>query len=142
MSVLKSIFCAAAAALLLTGLTGCGETKLNDGTYEALSSRDEDGAYAKVTLTIQNGEIADCDYVTFQKSGEIKDENYGKEAALLGNSGFYEKAQRAVAAMKIYRQQLLERKSLDQVDHISGATIAYEQFNEAVSRALEAASAD
>ncbi len=123
-------------------LAGCGEQNLKDGTFEAVSSEDEDGAYAKVELVIKDNQIIDCKYVTYEKSGQIKDENYGRGAMELGNSGFYERAQRAVAAMKIYRQTLLEVQDIDHVDKISGATIAYDQFTEAVHAALQKAAED
>lgn len=129
-------------ALLAGLLSGCGEISYKDGTYEALSSPDEDGAYARVVITFADNQITACEYVTYQRSGEIKDENYGREAGNLGNSGFYERAQRAVAAMKIYRQKLLEQQHIEQVDKISGATIAYDQFTEAVHLILDQAAQD
>lgn len=131
-----------ALGLMLGLLGGCGDQNLKDGTFEALSSEDEDGAYARVVLTIKNNQITDCEYVTYEKSGQIKDENYGRGAGDLGNSGFYERAQRAVAATKIYRQTLLEVQDIDKVDKISGASIAYDQFTEAVHAALQKAAED
>ena len=117
----------------------CSPASYQDGVYTGLSSKDEDGAWAKVTITLKNNEIVDAQYVTFQADGSIKDENYGAGAAELGNSGFYQKAQHAVEAMKIYRDCLVRKKSIDGVDRISGATIAYDQFTEAVNNALSQA---
>jgi major membrane immunogen (membrane-anchored lipoprotein) len=108
-----------------------------DGTYVGKSSEDEDGAYGEVTITVEGGKIADCVYVTWQKDGTIKDENYGKVNGEISNQEFYDKAQLAVDAMEGYARQLAETGNLSDVDAVSGATISYDQFVEAVENALQ-----
>ena len=52
--------------------------------------------------------------------------------------GIY-KAQKARAACDYYAEQLVEKGDLSDVDAISGATVNYQEFQEAVSEALKQA---
>jgi major membrane immunogen (membrane-anchored lipoprotein) len=127
------VFCAAAL------LSGCSNGALHDGVYEGQSGEDDTGAYGKVVITVGDGKITGCDFVTWQKDGTIKDENYGKVNGEISNRDFYEKAQLAVRAMKRYAEQYAGTQDLKRVDAVSGATIAYNQFLEAAEEALAAA---
>jgi major membrane immunogen (membrane-anchored lipoprotein) len=110
-----------------------------DGVYTAVSSPDDKEAYGEVTITIEGGEIADCSYVTYQKDGTIKAEDYGKVNGQIENQDFYDKAQLAVVTMQKYADELILKKNPKDVDAISGATIAYNQFRESVEKALSEA---
>ena len=129
-----------AAMALCAGLAGCGgDTTLKDGTYTGTSSvmEDYDGigsGYGVVTITIRDGAITACTFVTYEKDGTLKDANYGK--TLNDNQAFYAMAQKAVAACDEYAAALVAAGSLDGVDAISGATVNYDQFCEAVDDAL------
>jgi major membrane immunogen (membrane-anchored lipoprotein) len=127
------------AILLIFGvmLISCGGTKvLRDGVYSGKSSADDDGARGEVTLTIAEGKIVDCRFVTRQKNGSLKDENWGKINGEISNRSYYDKAQLAVRAMDQYAESLRGSGDLRKVEAISGATISYNQFNEAVENAL------
>jgi major membrane immunogen (membrane-anchored lipoprotein) len=117
----------------------CGSVAYKDGEYSASSGKDDTGAYAEVTLTIRDGKVADCVFLTRQKDGSVKDENYGKVHGEIPDRDFYAKAQLAVRAMEQYRKEYVASGSLDGVNAVSGATIAYNQFLEAVDIALEKA---
>jgi major membrane immunogen (membrane-anchored lipoprotein) len=125
----------AAAALILAGCGGNAAYK--DGVYTGASGKDDKGAWGEVTITVTNGKVADCAFVTRQKDGTIKGENYGKVGGQISNQDYYNKAQLAVRAMDAYAREYAESKSLDEVHVVSGATIAYNQFIEAVENALE-----
>ncbi|MDR1028267.1 MAG: FMN-binding protein [Clostridiales Family XIII bacterium] len=134
-----------AAALLAIALPafagGCGGadtdvTALEDGVYIGVSSEDDDGAYGEVTITVKDGTITDCGFVTWQKDGSVKDEEYGKVNGEISNRDFYDKAQLAVRAMQQYADALVETQSSQDVDAVTGATIAHGQFLEAVDDAL------
>ncbi len=124
---------------LLLLLAGCADKAYKDGIYSGKSSEDDRGAYGEATITITDNKIADCKYVTRQKDGSIKDENYGKVNGAISNQDYYDKAQRAVKAMTRYAQKFVEVQKLKDVDAISGATISYNQFQEAVNDALDKA---
>ena len=129
-------------ALALTlSLCGCGAAGAaipeEDGVYTGVSSEDDDGARGEVSITVEDGAITACDFVTRQKDGSIKDEDYGKVNGEIASQEFYDKAQLAVRAMQQYADALVERQSSAKVDAISGATIAHGQFLEAVSDALD-----
>ena len=136
---------AACLAMCCLGLAACGGGgELKDGTYTGQSSNFEgdavDGAgYGVVTLTIKDGAITDCAFETFELDGTKKDENYG--ISLSGNQNKYTKAQNAVNACPEYAKALVEAGSLEGVDVISGATVNYDQFGEAVDDALAKARA-
>lgn len=135
------------AVLLALGLTACGSSaaKYKDGTYEGKSQvyeGDEDGngdGYGVVTLTVQDNKITGCQYLTYQTDGTLKDENYGKKDGEIANADFYNKAQKAVLACGKYAAQYAESGDLAKVDAISGATISYHEFQEAVEDALSKA---
>ena len=135
----------AAAALLLTG---CGGKKVSwkDGTYEAQSSvfenddgTDDGNGYGVVSVTISGGKITDCSFLTYEADGKLKDEDYGKEDGRIANKDYYNKAQKANAACAEYASLLVQNGQLDGIDAISGATINFKEFKEAVGLALKQA---
>ena len=142
---LFALFVAAMLAVACLGLSACGGGgELKDGTYTGQSSNFEgdavDGAgYGVATITIKDGAITDCTFETYELDGNKKDENYG--VSLSGNQNKYTKAQNAVKACPEYAKALIEAGSLDGVDTISGATVNYDQFCEAVDDAMAQARA-
>ena len=139
-----ALFCVLSLSLLV--LSGCGGAAgYADGTYEGKSEMYEDNeggdgdGYGVVSLTIAGGVITDCAFSTFQLSGDPKDAEYGKEGGVIANQDYYNKAQRAVQACDQYAQELVEAGELKGVDAISGATINYNQFQDAVKDALRQA---
>ena len=135
------------AAVLALALTGCGAKTYADGTYTAQSQEyvndDEDetagNGYGVVTLTITDGRISACEFKTYELDGTQKDEDYGKENGEVANKDFYNKAQKALAACDKYAQALVDAGDLSGVDAISGATVNYNEFREAVGEALKQA---
>jgi major membrane immunogen (membrane-anchored lipoprotein) len=134
---LPAALAAVFAVLLL--LTNCGSRVYKDGVYAGKSGVDDTGAWGEVVITIEGGRIVDCQFITLQKDGAVKGEDYGKVNGVISNQDFYDKAQLAVRAMSQYAQALRENGSLKQVDAVSGATNSFNQFNEAVETALEKA---
>ena len=125
--------------VVLALLGGCGKKAYRDGVYTGKSGPDDRGAWGEVTVTITDGRVSDCLFVTRQKDGAIKGEDYGKVNGEISNQDFYNKAQLAVRAMEQYARSYRETGDLKKVDAVSGATIAFNQFNEAVEFALEKA---
>ncbi|MDR0636659.1 MAG: FMN-binding protein [Treponema sp.] len=125
--------------LALALLAGCGKGGYKDGVYSGQSSADDTGAWGEVSVTITGGRVSDCQFITRQKDGTIKGEDYGKVNGAISNQDFYNKAQLAVRAMEEYARSYRTSGDLSKVDAISGATIAFNQFNEAVELALEQA---
>ena len=139
---------ALAAGLSALMLTGCGGKKVTyrDGDYEGKSSvyENEDGTddgngYGVVNITIKDGAISACTYHTYEVDGTLKDEEYGKEDGRIANKDYYNKAQKANAACAEYADMLVQNGQLDGIDAISGATINYNEFVEAVENALKEA---
>lgn len=140
--------------LALTLFTGCGSSTketspapaagkqakaLKDGTYTAKSGPDDRGAVGEVTLVIEKGKIVKADYKGVMKDGKIKDVDYGKTNGTIENQAFYNKAQHAVKSLATYGPKLVETQDLGKVDAVSGATLSYNQFAEAVKKALDQA---
>jgi major membrane immunogen (membrane-anchored lipoprotein) len=122
--------------VLCLALAGCGKAALKDGVYEGSSGADDTGAWGEISVTVREGRVAACAFITRRKDGTIKGEDYGKINGEITNAGFYEKAQLAVRAMERYAKQFTETGSLAKVDAVSGATIAHNQFVEAAEQAL------
>lgn len=133
--------------MLTVVLTGCGGgVTYKDGTYTGQSEvhESEDGTdngngYGVVTITIKDGAISECEYKTYEVDGTLKDENYGMEDGRIANKDYYNKAQKANAACAEYASMLVQNGQLDGIDAISGATINYDEFREAVENALAGA---
>jgi major membrane immunogen (membrane-anchored lipoprotein) len=126
--------------LCLVFLFACAAAgTLADGEWTGESGGDDRGAYGRVTIVIRNGKPESCRFLTYQKDGSVKDENYGKVNGEISNADYYAKAQLAVEAMKKYEREYNQSKNLEAVQAVSGATIAYDQFREAVEEALEKA---
>lgn len=137
-----------AVCVCSSALTGCGSKAVSyaDGTYEGRSAdhvgdeeEDNGNGYGVVTLTIADGKITDCEYKTYELDGTEKGEDYGKEGGGIANRDYYNKAQKANAACAEYAKMLIQNGQLDGIDAISGATINYDEFVEAVKDALSKA---
>lgn len=139
----------AVGALVMTfGLAACGggSAKYKDGTYTGKSSvwEDEDegngNGYGVATITIKDGVIVGCEFNTYEPDGTLKEgKEYGMVNGKVGNQDYYNKAQKALAANTMYAESLVEKGSADLVDQVSGATISYGEFKEAVQAALDQA---
>jgi major membrane immunogen (membrane-anchored lipoprotein) len=150
------IAAAVGAVVLSMALAGCGggsskAVSYNDGTYEGKSevheSLDESGedtgnGYGVVSITIKDGVITDCKFDTYEPDGTYKDDQYGMKEGAVANRDYYNKAQKANAAREEYASMLVANGSLDGIDAISGATINFEEFTEAVEDALSQAAAE
>ena len=141
----KEIVIPAVLALAVC-LTACGEKTYADGSYQGRSADyvNEDGdtsgnGYGIVNLTVSGGQITACEYKTYELDGTLKDEDYGKENGEIKNKDFYNKAQKARAACDNYAQQLVAKQQVKDVDAVSGATVNYREFQEAVEDALKQA---
>ena len=71
----------------------------------------------------------------YELDGTLKDESYGADLSKENRL----KAQKAVQSAEKYASRLVEAGGLDGVDAISGATISYNEFIEAVNNALSKA---
>ena len=144
----RKICLAITLCLALSGIVGCGAKKTySDGTYTGQSEvyQSEDGSedgngYGVVTLTIEGGAITDCVFQTFEPDGTLKDSEYGKKQGSVANKDYYNKAQKAVMACDEYANMLVSNGGTEGLDAISGATINYNEFLEAVDQALAKAS--
>lgn len=116
-------------------------TNLKDGTYSGRSSdyeADESGngaGYGEVTIEISGGRITSCEFKMYELDGKLKDETYGSDLSQENRL----KAQKAVQSADKYASMLVEKGELSGVDTISGATISFNEFNEAVNDALSQA---
>ncbi len=145
----KNIVAAAAAvvisAVMILPMSGCGEdstpSSYKDGTYTGRSAdreADEDGngaGYGEVQITVKDNKITECTFKTYELDGTLKDETYGADLTKENRL----KAQKAVQSADKYADFLVKSGSLDGVDAISGATISYGEFKEAVNNALSKA---
>ncbi|MBE5970475.1 MAG: FMN-binding protein [Lachnospiraceae bacterium] len=141
---IKAILGLAAVAAMSVGLTACGSANYKDGTYTGVSSvydMDESGVdgYGEVTITIENGQVTECVFNTYESDGTLKDEEYGKQDGEVKNQDYYNKAQKALAGSNEYAKLFLETGDYHSFDAISGATISYNQFMDAVDDALSQA---
>ena len=140
------------AVTVVTVMAGCHQDaeenlrkNLKPGTYTGQSqtaSEEDGGGYAVVKLTVGNdNNIESIIFDTYDKNGKKRFSDNGsvnvpqyatdEEAELLGDIG---------EACMLYKEQFIETKDAEQLDAVSGATLSYEQFKEAVDIALQKAS--
>lgn len=113
-------------------VTSCGkDNKLKDGTFEGVYK--DDMATVKVSVTVKDKKIVDCKMEEIDnKTNKIKDEDYGKGSS----DANYNLAQKAVKNSKEYPKRLVEVQDVDKVDSVSGATVSFKRFKNAVKDAL------
>ena len=117
--------------------------RYKDGVYKAISGiKDDWGGNAEVTITVKDGKIIDCEFLSYGKDGTIKGEDYGKIDGVIKNAGLYKIAQDAIKNAVKYGPKLVETQQPDKVDVIAGATVSYELFQNVVGIALKQAKAD
>ena len=117
--------------------------RYKDGTYKAVSGiKDDWGGYAEVTITVKDGKITDCEFLSYEKDGTLKGEDYGKTDGVIKNAGLYKIAQDAINKAAKYGPKLVETQQLDKVDAIAGATASYELFENVVGIVLKQAKAE
>ncbi|MFC2616224.1 MAG: FMN-binding protein [Treponema sp.] len=117
--------------------------RYKDGVYKAVSGiKDDWGGNAEVTITIKDGKITDCEFLSYEKDGTLKGEDYGKTDGVIKNAGLYKIAQNAIKNAEKYGPKLVETQRLDKVDAIAGATVSYELFENVVGIALKQAKAE
>lgn len=114
----------------------CDLSTTKDGTWTAESSTHKLLGKSVISLTIQDHKITKVVFTGYTIDGRIKAEDYGQDEQ---SSGLMKKAQLAVKAMKSYAAQLQEYQELSKVDAVTGATVSYQQFNEAARKAIEKA---
>ena len=104
--------------------------RYKDGVYKAVSGiKDDWGGNAEVTITVKDGKIIDCEFLSYEKDGTLKGEDYGKTDGVIKNA-------------EKYGPKLVETQRLDKVDAIAGATVSYELFENVVGIALKQAKAE
>ncbi|MBP3893884.1 MAG: FMN-binding protein [Atopobiaceae bacterium] len=143
----KTAIIATLALGLSCALCACGgSVTYKDGTYTGKSAvwEDEDegngNGYGVAEVTITDGKISACTFTTYEPDGTQKQgKEYGMVNGKIGNQDYYNKAQRALAANDVYAEQLVNVGNVDGVDLVSGATISYGEFQEAVQDALDQA---
>ena len=147
MKTCKHLLLIACLGLFVFMLSACGreaEPSYADGVYTGRSSdfqADESGngaGYGEVELEIRDGKIVSCTFKLYELDGTLKDDSYGADLSRENRL----KAQKAVQSASKYAAMLVKAGSVDGVDTISGATISYSEFLEAVNDALTKAAAE
>ena len=147
---LTALFISVVAGVSVLG--GCGssgnngeDTVLKPGVYTGQSStapEEDGGGYAIVKLTVgDDNKIESLTFDTFEKNGKKKFAENGAPADPKSEDPEYLKMMKdAWEACETYRTQFLETGDTEKIDAISGATLSYDQFKEAVDIALQKAS--
>jgi len=146
---MKKIITIMMAIALSFTLAACGSSSSSssaaknyaDGTYTGRSAdhdADESGngsGYGEVTIEIKDNKVVNCEFKMYELDGTLKDDSYGADLSKENRL----KAQKAVQSAPKYAAALVDAGTLDGVDALSGATISFEEFEEAVKDALSKA---
>ena len=147
----KKVLVSMLAAAMVVALAACSDSGSNtktaaasgykDGTYSGRSSdfeADESGngaGYGEVSIELKDNKVTACEFKMYELDGTLKDETYGSDLSKENRL----KAQKAVQAAGKYASMLVDAGDINGVDVISGATISYSEFVEAVNDALSKA---
>ena len=111
-----------------------------DGTYKATSSiKDEWGGSAEVEIVVKDGKIVSCIFTSYEENGKLKDAEYGKVDGVIKNMGLYKIAQNAVTQSNRYGEMLVNTQDIEKLDAISGATVSFGLFKDAVGQVIKKA---
>ncbi len=111
-----------------------------DGKYSAVASiKDDWGGSAKVEIVVKNGKITSCVFSSYEENGKLKDAEYGKVGGVIKNMGLYKIAQNAMTQAGKYGQMLIESQDINKLDALSGATVSFGLFKDAVLQIVEEA---
>lgn len=111
-----------------------------DGTYKATSSiKDEWGGSAEVEIVVKDGKITSCVFNSYEEDGKLKDVDYGKVDGVIKNMGLYKIAQNAVTQSNKYGDMLVQSQDIEKLDAISGATVSFGLFKDAVEQVVKEA---
>ena len=111
-----------------------------DGVYKATSSiKDDWGGSAEVEIVVKDGKIASCVFASYQEDGKLKDAEYGKIDGVIKNMGLYKIAQNAVIQSNKYGDMLVQSQDIEKLDAISGATVSFGLFKDAVEQVMKEA---
>ena len=111
-----------------------------DGTYKATSSiKDEWGGSAEVEIVVKDGKITSCVFNSYEEDGKLKDADYGKVDGVIKNMGLYKIAQNAVSQSNKYGELLVKSQNIEKLDALSGATVSFGLFKDAVEQVMKQA---
>lgn len=111
-----------------------------DGTYTATASiKDDWGGSAEVEIVVKDGRITSCIFSSYEENGKLKDSEYGKVDGVIKNMGLYKIAQNAVTQSNKYGDMLVQSQNIEKLDAISGATVSFGLFKNAVEQVMKEA---
>ncbi len=111
-----------------------------NGVYEANIHPSPFGHRPYCEVKVEKGRIVEVLYYEKHDStGELKDENYGREYVEDLGELAYPAAQLSVKGASIYGLRLILSQDPDNLDVITGATANYHRFKEVVKKALKSA---
>ena len=109
-----------------------------DGFYKASIDPTPYGHRPYCEIKVEKGRITEVRYYEKHDStGELKDENYGKEYLEDLGELAYPAAQLSVKGAAVYGQRLILSQDPDNLDVVTGATANYYRFKEVVKKALK-----
>lgn len=109
-----------------------------DGVYEYKSIPDPENYYVKGSVTVKGGKIAAVDWGIYDaaRSDKLFDKDY---EAVFADEVYKQQCRDNLKGMAEYTPRLIEKQDIFQVDAVSGATWAYDNFYKMVSQALRKA---
>lgn len=131
----KFVFSSLCTCILSTSiLVGCGEKKLQDGTYTAEDlNYDAHGWKASVSITVSSGQISDAKFEYTAEDGTTKSKNTSYAERMVATTGITPDEY-----MSEYSKQLIDKQSPEKIDTISGATTSHSDFKILAEAAIEA----
>jgi major membrane immunogen (membrane-anchored lipoprotein) len=112
--------------------------KYKDGSYTYTGPKDGEGYYVKASLIVKDTAIQSMDFQIIDSTGRVFDDKY--EEIYAGNDMYIQQCRDNMKGIKAFLPQLLKVQNPDKVvDTVSGATWAYNRFEEAAKALLSQA---
>ncbi len=108
-----------------------------DGTYQYRGKKDSEWYHVEATMVISNGAIQSMEwFIVDENKDRVFDETYEE---VYGYELYIQQCRDNWKGMQTFVPALLETQDPDEVDAVSGATWAYDKFEEAAKALLEQA---
>jgi major membrane immunogen (membrane-anchored lipoprotein) len=114
-----------------------GVRAYRDGAYEYKGRPDGEGYHVEGTMAVSHGDIASMQWKIVDATGRVFDGTY--EEVYTGNEVYMQQCRDNFSGLQTFVPALLDTQDPLGVDTVSGATWAYNKFQEAAKALLEQA---
>lgn len=112
-------------------LATAGIIAYQNGTYQYIGKADGEGYHVEATMVVSGGAIQSMQWKIIDTLGRVFDDKY--EKIFTGNNVYIQQCRDNLSGMQGFVPELIKEQDPKTVDTVSGATWAYNKFEEAAA---------